>query len=69
MSLSLVGWSTIRRNDLDDENVAPGAKVTVRKLSDNSIVNIYRTDNLSDPQTNPFYSDSVGDFNLPIPLK
>ena len=66
MILNLVGWSTIRKDDLDNENVAPGAKVTIRNLSDNSIANIYRTENLLDPETNPFYSDSVGDFNFYI---
>lgn len=64
MKLSLVGWASIRVNDLDEQNIVPGSKVTVYSMKDNTIVNIYKTEDINDPELNPFYSDSVGDFNF-----
>lgn len=62
MSLAVFNGAVIRKEDLDNLNVVEGSRVTVRKNSDNSIVQIYSTNNNSDPKPNPFTADDTGAF-------
>ncbi len=62
MSLAVFNGSVIRKEDLDNLNIVEGSRVTIRKNSDNSIAQVYNSNDTLDPKPNPFTADDSGSF-------